>query len=63
MKLRIEKEFIDKFTGEKYETGKEVEFKEDRGNELLSDSRGLVTKVKEDIKKEVKKPTSKKSKK
>lgn len=54
MKLKIEKEFKDKFTGEKYEAGTEVEFEEDRANELLSDSRGLVTKVKE-AKKPVKK--------
>ena len=47
MKLKIEREFKDKYTGEKYEAGKEVEFEEDRANELLSDSRGLVTKVKE----------------
>jgi hypothetical protein len=47
MKLKIEREFKDKYTGEKYEAGKEVEFEEDRAKELLSDSRGLVTKVKE----------------
>lgn len=45
MKLKIEREFKDKYTGEKYEAGKEVEFEDERAKELLSDSRGLVTKV------------------
>lgn len=45
MKLKIERNFTDKYTGEKYEAGTEVEFEEDRAKELLSDERGLVTKV------------------
>lgn len=47
MKLKIEKNFKDKYTGEYYEAGKEIDFDEDRAEELLSDSRGLVSKVKE----------------
>lgn len=57
MKLKIEKPFKDKYTGEMYEAGKEVDFEDDRAEEILSDSRGLVAKVKE-----AKKP-AKKSKK
>jgi hypothetical protein len=55
MKLKIEKEFKDKFTGEKYEAGSEVDFEDARAKELLSDARGLVTKVKDEPKKPVKK--------
>lgn len=47
MKLKIEKPFKDKYTGEMYEAGKEVDFEDDRAEEILSDSRGLVAKVKE----------------
>ena len=47
MKLRIEKEFTDKYTNKKYKVGEEVEFADERGNELLSDSRALVKEVKE----------------
>lgn len=63
MKLKIEKEFTDKFTGETYKVDDVKEFEEARAKELLSDSRNLVTQVKEDEKKEAKKSTSKKSKK
>ncbi len=52
MKLRIEKEFTDKYTDEKYSVGSEVEFKDERGRELLDDPRGLVTIIKEEAKKE-----------
>lgn len=62
MKLKIEKEFTDKFTGETYKVDDVKEFEEARAKELLADSRNLVTQVK-DEKKEAKKPTSKKSKK
>ena len=48
MKLRIEKEFCDKFTGQKYFVGDEVVFKDDRAAELLADDRGLVTKIRDD---------------
>lgn len=54
MKLKIEKEFKDKFTGEKYLVGSEVDFKDARAKELLSDSRGLVSKIKDEPKKPVK---------
>lgn len=55
MKLKINKEFKDKFTGEKYKAGSEVEFKDDRAKELLSDTRDLVSEVKETTKKPAKK--------
>ena len=66
MKLRIERAFTDKYTKKKYKVGSEVEFAEDRANELLSDSRALVTQVKEaseDKPKEVPKKSTRKSKK
>ena len=46
MKLKIEKNFTDKYNGEKYEAGSEVEFEDDRAKELLDDPRELVTQVK-----------------
>lgn len=55
MKLRIEKEFRDKYTGKKYKAGSEVNFKDERAEELLSDPRSLVTQVAEVPKKPVKK--------
>lgn len=62
MKLKIEKEFKDKFTGEKYKAGSEVEFEDERAKELLSDTRKLVSEVKETSEETTKKP-AKKSKK
>lgn len=65
MKLKIEKEFKDKYTGKKYKAGDTVEFKEERAKELLSDDRALVSEVKEEpkeVEEEPKKP-AKKSKK
>ena len=62
MKLKIEKEFRDKYTGQLYKAGEEVVFKDERAEELLSDDRKLVTKIKEDSKEAPKKP-AKKSKK
>ena len=47
MKLRIEKEFRDKFTGEKYNAGDAVEFEDSRAEELLADQRNLVSEIKE----------------
>lgn len=47
MKLKINKEFTDKYTGKKYKAGSEVEFEDERAKELLSDSRELVSEVKE----------------
>ena len=55
MKLKIEKEFKDKFTGEKYLVGSEVDFKDARAKELLDDPRGLVTKIKDEPKEPAKK--------
>lgn len=54
MKLKIERNFKDKYTGKKYKAGDEVEFKDDRAKELLSDPRGLTSKVKEEPKEEPK---------
>jgi len=63
MKLRIEKEFTDKYTSKKYKVGDEVEFKDERAKELLSDFRELVTRVKEQPKEEADKTTEKPAKK
>lgn len=52
MKLKIEKEFKDKYTGKKYKAGDAIEFKEERAKELLSDDRALVSEVKEEVKEE-----------
>ena len=63
MKLKIEKAFVDKNTGKRYEVGKAIEFAEDRAKELLSDARDLVSKVAEEAeekKLEEKKPAAKK---
>jgi hypothetical protein len=62
MKLKIEQEFTDKYTEEKYSVGSEVEFKEERGRELLDDPRGVVTLIKEEAKKEEKPQTKAKAK-
>ena len=62
MKLKINKEFTDKYTGKKYKAGSEVEFKDDRAKELLSDKRDLVSEVKETTEEATEKP-AKKSKK
>lgn len=48
MKLKINIEFRDKFTGELYKKDSIVEFEEDRAKELLADKRNLVEKVKEE---------------
>lgn len=42
-KLNIEKEFTDKYTNEKYKIGDVIEADKQRGEELLSDKRQLVT--------------------
>ena len=47
MRLKIERVFKDKFTGEAYSPGDVREFEDDRAKELLSDSRKLVTLIKE----------------
>ena len=51
MKLKVEKKFRDKITGELHNVNDEIEVAEARGKELLADSRNLVTQVKEAAKK------------
>lgn len=64
MKLKIEKEFTDKYTGQKYKVGEKAIFKDERAKELLSDSRELVSQVEdEEEAKEASKKPAKKSKK
>ena len=70
MKVRIEKTFTDKYTGEKREAGSIVDFEDERAAELLADPRNVVSEVKEEKgqeptepeKKPVKKPAPKKQK-
>lgn len=47
MKVRIEKTFTDKYTGEKREAGSIVDFEDERASELLADPRQVVSEVKE----------------
>lgn len=47
MKLKIAKEFKDKYTGERYIPGDVKEFEDERAKEILSDPRKLVAKVQE----------------
>ena len=47
MKVRIEKTFTDKYTGEKREAGSIVDFEDERATELLADPRQVVSEVKE----------------
>lgn len=63
MKLKIEREFKDKYTGKKYTAGSEVEFEDERAKELLSDPRNLVTQIKEEEPKAASKKPARKSKK
>ena len=51
MKLKVEKKFRDKITGELHNVNDEFEVAEARGKELLADTRNLVTQVKEAVKK------------
>lgn len=60
MKVKINKDFKDKYTGERYTAGDVKEFDDDRAAELLADPRALVSEVKEA--KKAKKPLSKKKK-
>lgn len=60
MKLKVEKEFTDKFTDEKHKIGDVIEVEAKRGKELLADFRKLVTEVKEERKKSVKAKKSEK---
>lgn len=66
MKLRIEKAFTDKHTGEIYNVGDIKEFTNDRAKELLADNRNLVSAIEEAPKQEeapAEEPKTKKSKK
>lgn len=60
MKLKVEKQFRDKITGDLRKVGDIFEADEERAKTLLDDSRELVTLVKEDAEKP-KKTRSKKS--
>ena len=46
MKVRIEKTFTDKHTGERREAGSIVDFEDERAAELLADPRKVVSEVK-----------------
>lgn len=46
MKLKVAVEFIDKYTKELYKVGTVIEVEDERGKELLADSRNLVREVK-----------------
>lgn len=59
MKVRIEKAFTDKYTGEKREAGSIVDFEDERAAELLADPRQVVSEVKEEKGQEPKKPEEK----
>ena len=48
MKVRIEKTFTDRYTGERREAGSIVEFDDNRAAELLADPRQVVSEVKEE---------------
>lgn len=43
MKLNIEKEFVDKISGELHKVGDVIEVEKARGEELLADDRKLVS--------------------
>lgn len=55
MKLKIEKEFNDKYTGETYVKGDVVEFEDSRAEEILADDRELASEFKEKPTKKIKK--------
>ena len=59
MKVRIEKTFTDKYTGEKREAGSIVDFEDERAAELLADPRQVVSKVDEKEGQEPKKAAAK----
>ena len=59
MKVRIEKTFTDKNTGERRESGSIVDFEDERAAELLADPRKVVSEVKEEKGQEPKKAAAK----
>ncbi len=59
MKLKVEKQFRDKITGDLRKVGDTFEAEEERAKELLNDFRELVTLVKEDTKESEEKPKAK----
>lgn len=50
MKLKVERRFRDKNTGDLYEVNSVIEVTQARGEELLADERNLVTQIKEPAK-------------
>lgn len=63
MKLKVEKQFRDKITGELHKVNDVFEVDDARGAELLGDNRNLVTQIKEAASKPKAKAKSKKSEK
>ena len=61
MKLYVEIEFQDKYTGEMYPEGSTIEVSDSRGEEILADERGLVTKIIDEAPKAEKKQPKKKA--
>ena len=61
MKLKVEKEFRDKITGVLHKVDDVFEVEKERADELLADSRNLVTLIKEEVKKTTSKTKNKKS--
>ena len=59
MKVRIERDFIDKYTQEMRKAGSIVEFEDERAAELLADPRQVVSKVDEKEGQEPKKAAAK----
>ena len=47
MKVRIERDFIDKYTQEMRKAGSIVEFEDERAAELLADPRNVVSQIDE----------------
>ena len=59
MKVRIEKDFIDKYTQEMRKAGSIVEFEDERAAELLADPRNVVSQIDEKEGQEPKKSAAK----
>lgn len=59
MKVRIERDFIDKYTQEMRKAGSIVEFEDERAAELLADPRNVVSQIDEKEGQEPKKAAAK----
>ena len=59
MKVRIERDFIDKYTQEMRKAGSVVEFEDERAAELLADPRNVVSQIDEKEGQEPKKADAK----